>query len=56
MAQKFKSRKFWLAVTGGILVILNDGLGLNIDSETILSFTGIIISYILGESYIDSKK
>jgi hypothetical protein len=27
---KIKSRKFWMAVVGALLVVLNDGLGLNL--------------------------
>lgn len=55
MTEKLKSRKFWITVASSVVVILNDGLGLNIDSETVLGFTGIVVSYILGQSYVDGK-
>ena len=50
---KLKSRKFILAVVTAILIVLNDGLGLGIDSETVLAFAGIVATYILGESAVD---
>lgn len=55
MPEKLKSRKFWVTVVSSILIVLNEGLGMDIDSETVLGFSGIIISYLLGQSYIDSK-
>lgn len=54
--QKFKSRKFWMAVVTAILVILNDGLDLGIDHETVLAFAGLVISWILGESAVDTAR
>lgn len=56
MTEKLKSRKFIIAVISAILLILNEGLNIKIPSETVLSFAGIIISYLLGQSYVDSKK
>jgi uncharacterized membrane protein len=53
---KFKSRKFWLTVVMALLVIANDGLQLNLPSEAIMTVAGVVISYIVGESYIDGKK
>lgn len=55
MPDKLKSRKFWVTVVSSILIVLNEGLGMSIDSEAVLSFSGIVISYLLGQSYIDSK-
>lgn len=55
MSSKFKSRKFWMAAVGAALVIANQGLDLNIDSETVLAFAGIVMSYIFGEAYVDAK-
>ena len=56
MRNKLKSRKFWVSIVGAILLILADGLGVNIDKEVIIAAAGVIIAFILGESYIDSKK
>lgn len=56
MSNKLKSRKFWIAVMGAMMLILTDGLGMDINKEVILGAMGVLISYILGESYIDSRK
>ena len=45
-----------MAVIGAVLLVLVEGLGVNIDKEVIIVAAGVLISFILGESYIDSKK
>ncbi len=54
--QKLKSRKFILAVVTALLVIANDGLDLGIDSDTVLTFAGIVATWIIGESAVDAKR
>jgi hypothetical protein len=56
MSSKFKSRKFWLAIISAILVVLNEGLDLGISSETVITFAGIVLSFIFSEAYLDGKK
>lgn len=56
MMNKLKSRKFILAVVTGVLIVLNDGLDLGIDSETVLAFAGIVAVWITGESVVDAKR
>lgn len=56
MRNKLKSRKLWMAVVAAAIAIANDGLGLNLPKEAILSVAGVAISYIIGESYIDANK
>jgi len=53
---KFTSRKFLMAVVTGALVVLNDGLGLNLPTESIVTVAGVAISYIIGETVIDAKQ
>lgn len=53
---KLKSRKFWMAVVSAVLVVLNEGLDLGISSETVLTFAGLVATFILGESVIDAKR
>lgn len=43
---KFASRKFWMAVVAGLLVIANEGLGWNLPEETISSFILVILGWI----------
>lgn len=54
--EKLKSRKFWMAVIAGALVVANEGLDLNLPTDTIQTFAGLVISYILGQSFVDAKK
>jgi uncharacterized membrane protein len=53
---KLKSRKFWMSVVSAILVLANDGLDLGLDTNTVLAFAGIVMSFIFGEAYVDGKK
>ena len=54
--EKLKSRKFWMGVVAAVLVLLNEAFGWDVPSDTVMAFAAIVISYILGESYIDGKK
>jgi hypothetical protein len=53
---KLKSRKFWIAVVSGVLLIVKEGMGIEVDSETVLAFAGIVATWILGESAVDAKR
>ena len=54
MLEKIKSRKFVLAVASALLVVLNQGLGLNLPDEAIMKVVGIVCSYIFGQSLVDA--
>jgi len=43
-------------VVSALLVILNDGLDLGIDSDTVLAFAGLVASWIIGEAAVDAKR
>lgn len=57
---KYLSRKFILAVAGGIVMIINAILEANdlpaMPQDTILAFVGLLASYILGEAYADANR
>lgn len=53
---KWKSRKFLITLVSAGLLIAKEGLGYEVDSETILAFAGIVVTWIIGESHIDAKK
>ena len=53
---KWLSRKFLLAVIGAACMVLKEGLGWEFETSTVLSFAGIIISFIVGETVIDVVK
>lgn len=56
MNSKLKSRKFWMAVVTGAILIANEGLDLNLDRETILAFTGLVLGYIFAEAAVDRSR
>ena len=45
-----------MAIVSALLIVLNEGLGLNVDSEVVLAFAGIVASYIIGQAHVDAKK
>jgi len=53
--EKLKSRKLWMAIISGLLIIMNEGLGWNIPSETVLSFAAVVLGYLLSQGYVDGK-
>ena len=57
--QKLSSRKFWAAVVGfvsAVLIALNYS-ELKIEQiATVITAGGVLIAYILGESYVDANR
>lgn len=53
--ERLKSRKFLSALFSAIFIVLNEGFGTPIDREAYAWVTGVIIAFILGESYVDGK-
>ena len=51
--QKFTSRKFWVAVATALFIVLNEGLGFNIDSELYWKLVALALGYIFGEAAVD---
>jgi N-acetylmuramoyl-L-alanine amidase len=51
---RLTSRKFVLAVTTALTILLNEGLELEIPEETIKYLVMVISAYILGESIVDA--
>ncbi len=48
-----KSRKLWMAIVAAVIVVLNDGLGLGLPTDAIMTVAAIAISYILGQGAVD---
>jgi len=53
---KFKSRKFWMAVVGAGLVIANKGLDLGLPEESVNALAAIVIGWIIAEAAVDAVK
>lgn len=56
MKSKLTSRKFWMALIGAALLLLNQGLDLDIDSNAVLGFAGIVMSYLVSQGWVDGKE
>lgn len=54
MLDKLKSRKFWIAVLSGLLVLLNDQFGWGITPDTLNKFVTLMIGYLLAEGAVDA--
>lgn len=48
------TRRFWLAVVSAVLLVLTQGMGLKIDTTTVLAFAGMIISAIFGDAIAEA--
>ncbi len=53
--QRLKSRKFLMALASAIFIILNDGLEMGVPVDVYGWIVGVVVAWILGESYIDGK-
>lgn len=54
--ERLKSRKFWLAIIGALIPVINDQFGLNLDENTILAIIGLFGVAIVGFAHEDGKK
>jgi hypothetical protein len=54
--QKLLSRKFWMAVLGAVIPVLNGELGWNIPVPEVLAVLGLILGYILVEAKLDGQR
>lgn len=53
---KWFSRKLFVALVGVLVIVLNDVLGLGIDSDTVWQFASVLGAYLFGQSIVDVKK
>lgn len=52
---RLKSRKFWMTVVTALLTVANNGLGLGLPEEAIMTLAGTVAAYVLGQSLVDAK-
>ncbi|WP_276914173.1 hypothetical protein [Aneurinibacillus aneurinilyticus] len=50
-----KSRKFLITILSIVLVAFNDQFNLHLSADQVTAIASIIVSYLLGQSYIDSR-
>lgn len=53
--QALHTRRFWVAIVSAGLVVVNEGLGLDVPPDTVLPFAGIVVSLIMGDAYVQGK-
>ena len=53
---KLKSRKFWMAIIGAVVMLVNGITELNLNATEIVAILVPIIGYILGEAWVDGRK
>lgn len=54
--EKLKSRKFILVVATALLTVCNDGLGLGLPSDSIMTIVGLVATYCVSQGYVDGKE
>ncbi len=53
--QRLTSRKFIMALASAIFIVLNEGLEMGIPTDAYGWLVGVVVAWILGESYVDGK-
>lgn len=46
-----KSRRFWVAISGVVLVVGNEGLGLKLSEEQVTLVITMLASWVVGDSF-----
>ena len=52
---KLKSRKLWITALVPILGLIAKAIGVELSDAAITAVAGIVIAYLVGQSYVDSK-
>lgn len=57
LVRELHSRRLWLSVVSAVLLVLGRGFGLitAADSAAVYGAAGIVVSLVLGDSYVASK-
>lgn len=53
---KFKSRKFLMSLVAAGLIVANEGLGLNLPTEAVMTIAAVVVGYVASEAYVDGKR
>lgn len=56
MMQKFKSRKFWMAIFAAVLPVVNSQFDIGLDTDAVIAAVAALVAFILGESHVDAKR
>lgn len=50
-----KSSEFWMSVVAALTMVANEGLGLDLPTESVMSLAAVTISYIFGRTVVKSR-
>jgi len=51
-----KSTEFYVAIIGAIIPVINKTFGLDLDPNTIMSITGVCITYIASRAHVKASE
>jgi hypothetical protein len=54
--QGYKTTEFWFTIVGALIVLVNAGTGLDLDSESILALAGTVAAYVASRSYLKGHR
>ncbi len=52
---RIKSRKLWVTVLTGLLVAVNDRLGLGLSQEALLGLVALAVAYLAAQGWVDGR-
>lgn len=53
--KRLQSRKLWVTVITGLIVVASAKFKLGLDNATIQALAVIVASYVIGQSWVDAK-
>lgn len=53
--EKLKSRKLWMAVLGGLILVINEQFGINLSNVTLANVAATIMAYIAAQAAVDTN-
>jgi len=51
---KLSSRKFWVAIAFGVVVLVGDELGFDLDADQIRNLTYVVLTYLGAQGVVDA--
>ena len=54
--EKLASRKLWVTIIAGAIVVIGDKFGIELDQQALYALAGTVMAYVLGQAQIDKTK
>lgn len=55
MQNRLASRKLWVSIITPLVIIVAKAIGIELSDNVVMSISGVVSAYILGQAYVDSK-